>query len=121
KIIEIKYLPKNHYIGYANTYKTRDRTRIGIIPVGYYDGYGLEKIRDTFRFFDIIRYILNDIRQFNRSIYVKTTDGKAKILGKINMYSIIVDLNGIDVETGGEVILDINPITVNSLIEREYI
>jgi alanine racemase len=120
-IIEIKYLPNNHNIGYANTFKTKARTRIGIIPVGYNDGYGLEKIRDTFRVLDIIRYLLNDIRQFNKYIYVRIGDRKARILGRINMYSIIVDLNNFDAEIGDEVLLDINPILVNNLIEREYI
>jgi alanine racemase len=120
-IIEIKYLPKNHTIGYANTFKAKARTRIGIIPVGYNDGYGLEKIKDTFRFFDIIRYILNDIRQFNRYIYVRIGDRKARILGRINMYSIIVDLNDINVGIGDEVLLEINPILVNNSIVREYI
>jgi alanine racemase len=120
-IIEIKYLPKNHFIGYANTFKTKARTRIGIIPVGYNDGYGLEKIKDAFRFLDIIRYILNDIRQFSRYIYVRIGDKKARILGRINMYSIVVDLNNIDAEVGDEVLLDINPLLIKSSIEREYI
>ncbi len=120
-IVEIKYLPKNHFIGYANTFKTKARTRIGIIPVGYNDGYGLEKIKDTFRVLDIIRYVVNDIRQLNRNIYVRIRDKKARILGRINMYSIIVDLNNSDAEVGDEVLLDINPLLIKNSIEREYV
>ncbi|NSW89519.1 MAG: alanine racemase [Firmicutes bacterium] len=121
RIIEAKELPKNHNIGYANTYKTRKATRIGIIPVGYLDGFGVEKSRDTFRLIDILRYIYNDIKSLNRKIYVNIGDKYARVLGRIGTYNIVVDLTGINANVGDEVILDVNPMLVGSHIERKYI
>lgn len=121
RIIEIKELPDKHPIGYANTFITRNATRIGIIPVGYKDGFGVEKSRDTFRFMDVLRYIYNDFKLFNKQFYVKVNGKKVRILGRINMYNIVVDLGGTDAKVGDEVLLDINPVFVNPLIEREFV
>ncbi len=39
KIAQIKEIPSGEYIGYGCTYRTSHKTRLAIIPVGYYDGY----------------------------------------------------------------------------------
>ncbi|RCX17471.1 alanine racemase [Anaerobacterium chartisolvens] len=121
QIIEFKDLPSNSYIGYANTCKTKRNTRIGIVPVGYKDGFGVEKIRDTFRLRDILRYVYNDLKQWKKRMYVRVNGKRARILGRISMYNIIIDLTGIDAEIGDEVLLDINPIFTESSVKREML
>lgn len=37
-IAQIKEIDKNEYIGYDNTYKTNRKTRVAVVPIGYYDG-----------------------------------------------------------------------------------
>lgn len=39
KIAQIKTIETGEYIGYGLTYRTGHRTRLAILPVGYYDGY----------------------------------------------------------------------------------
>lgn len=39
RIAQIKEIPANSYIGYGCTYKTKQKTKLAILPVGYYDGY----------------------------------------------------------------------------------
>ena len=39
QILQIKNYPKEEYVGYGCTYKTKRETRIAILPVGYYEGY----------------------------------------------------------------------------------
>jgi len=95
--------------------------KIGIVPVGYFDGFGVEKTRDTFRFIDIIRYLYHDIRSCKKRLYVRIKGQNARILGRINMFNIVVDLTGIEAGTGDEVTLDVNPLFVNPYVEREYI
>ncbi|AUS97468.1 alanine racemase [Clostridium thermosuccinogenes] len=121
KIIELKELPKGYYIGYANTYKTKRPTRIGIVPVGYKDGFGVEKTKDTFRFLDILRYIYHDLKLFNKRIYVRVKGKKAKVLGRISMYNIVIDTTDLDVSIGDEVLLDVNPVLIETSIKREYL
>ena len=122
RIIELKELPKNHNIGYANTYRTKRPVKIGIVPVGYMDGFGLRKRRDSFRFSDILSYIWRDLRLLKKKEFVFINGKHARILGRININNIVVDITGIGANIGDEVILaNINPLLVGSHVEREYI
>ena len=39
KIIQLKDIPANHSVGYGCTYKTVKKTKLALIPVGYWEGY----------------------------------------------------------------------------------
>ncbi len=121
-ICETKLLPAGFNIGYANTFKTKKETRIGVVPVGYMDGFGVSKINDTFRFSDILRYTLSSIRSLFRdnSVYVRVGGKRCRVLGRISMFNIIVDLTDTDAQAGTEVILECNPILINASVAREY-
>lgn len=121
-ICETKQLPTGFNIGYANTFKTKRATRIGVVPVGYMDGFGVSKINDTFRFSDIVRYTLSSIKSLFRdnSVYVRVGGKRCRILGRISMFNIIVDLTDTDAQAGTEVILDCNPILIDASVVREY-
>ncbi|NMB96665.1 MAG: alanine racemase [Clostridiaceae bacterium] len=120
-IVEIRKLPSGHNVGYANTYTTKRPTTAGIIPVGFRHGFGVEKSRDTFRFIDILRYIYNDIKSFNKKIYVMVNGSYVPVIGRISMYHTIADLTDINAKTGDEVILSINPLYISPDVKREYI
>ena len=72
KILQIKEIKKNEFIGYNQTYKAKKRLRIAIIGMGYADG---------------IKRILSN----KGSVYYKNY--KFKILGRISMDSITVDIS----------------------------
>lgn len=126
-IVEIKTIPKGYNIGYSNSFITKKETKIGIIPCGYADGFNVKEQRDMFRKVDKLRYIIRDIKDSMKKqglyAYVLCNNKyqKCKILGRIGMYHIIVDLSNTDVHIGDEVKLDINPIFIDSSIRREYI
>ncbi len=71
KIIQIKTINKNEYIGYNQTYKTKKQIKIAIIGIGYADG--------------IPRHLGN-----KGFVYYK--NNKFKILGRISMDSITIDI-----------------------------
>jgi alanine racemase len=39
KVIQVKELPAKTFIGYDCTYQTKKRTKIAILPIGYWEGY----------------------------------------------------------------------------------
>ncbi len=39
QLCSVKYFPANHGIGYGHRYTTQSRERIGVVPVGYADGF----------------------------------------------------------------------------------
>ena len=121
QVSEIRMLPKGSVVGYANTYKTAKDTTAAIIPIGYKDGYGVQKSFDTFRFMDILRYMFADIKSFGKKIYVTINGKKYPIIGRISMHNIVVDVTGGNVKVGDFTELECNPILMKSEIERIYI
>ena len=122
-ICEKKTLPKGHNIGYANTYRTNRETTVAVVPVGYKDGFGVQKSNDAYRFLDILRYIYSDVMAFVRdnSTYVQVNGKRCRLLGRISMFNVIVDITDVEAEVGTAVRLECNPILIDSAIAREYI
>lgn len=119
-VIEVKTLPKGYHVGYANTFTTKKETRIAIVPIGYKDGFGVEKSRDTFRFMDVLRYMYNDFRSIGNKIKVDIGGNKYNLIGRVSMYNIILDVTGSDVKIGDIAETNANPILVSKDVERIY-
>ena len=123
QVAEIKELPKDYYIGYLNTFKTKARTRIAIIPVGYKDGYNVTIKNDMFRFRDKLRDLKHTV--FNlfkkQKLLVEIEGKKYPIIGKIGMYHLTVDITNSNVKIGDKVYLNVSPLYIDSSVRREYI
>lgn len=120
-VAEIRNLPKGSVVGYANTYVTKRDTKAAIIPVGYKDGYGVQKSNDTFRFMDILRYMFADLKMWKNKIFIEINGKKYPIIGRISMHNIVVDVTGSEVQIGDVATMECNPILIKSEIERLYI
>ena len=120
-VSEIRHLPKGSVVGYANTYVTKRDTRAAIIPVGYKDGYGVQKSNDTFRFMDILRYMFADFKMWKNKIYVEINGKKYPVIGRISMHNIVVDVTGSDIKVGDIATMECNPMLIKSEIERLFI
>ena len=122
-ITEIKTVPKGYNIGYLNSYKTKRETKVGIIQVGYMDGYNITSRTDMFRFIDKIRRLVQSVKSFLKksNLTVTINDKKYNIIGKVGMYHVAIDISNSDVKIGDFVYLDVNPLYVDGKIRREYI
>ena len=72
KIIQIKNLKKNQYIGYNRTFKTKSRTSIAIIGLGYEDGIP---------------------RSLSNKGFVYYKKNRFNIIGRISMDSFTIDIS----------------------------
>lgn len=122
-ITEIKIVPKGYNIGYLNSYKTKKETKVAIVQVGYMDGYNITMSADMFRFVDKLRGLSQSIKRFLNKSNLKVTinEKKYNIIGKVGMYHLAIDITDSDVKVNDFVYLDINPLHVDSKIEREYV
>ncbi len=72
KIIQIKDLQKNQYIGYNRTFKTKTKTKVAIIGLGYEDGIP---------------------RSLSNKGFVYFRKNRFKIIGRISMDSFTIDIS----------------------------
>ncbi len=100
RIIHIKEVEKNTYISYGKTYITKDKTKIATISCGYGDGYP---------------------RSASNKSFVIINDKKCRVVGRITMDMLMVDVTDVDCSVEDEVILIGNSknenITLNELCE----
>lgn len=121
-IYEIKELEKGNNIGYSNSYKTKNKIKIAILPCGYSDGVNVKVDKDMFRLVDKLRYIVHEVKCLlkKQALYAKINGENCKVLGRVGMCHIAVDITGKNIKIDDEAHIQINPIYVNSNIERIY-
>ncbi len=84
RVMASKILPKGSNVSYSGEYMTPKDMRIGVLPVGYVDGY----------------------RRIPKNCNKVLIDGQERnILGRVNMDQAMVDLDGLPDMTGAEVVL----------------
>lgn len=123
-IQEIKTVPKGYNISYGNMYKTKRETKIAILPVGFMDGLNMRKDRDIFSLKENFLSVGIEIKKFfkDNRLKVLIKDKKYSIIGRIGMYHAVVDItDGEAISIDDEVILEIPPMQVSSMIRREYV
>lgn len=122
-VAEIKTLPAGYNIGYSNSFKTKKETKIAIVPCGYADGFNVKVDKDMFRQIDKLRYIVRDIKDAlkKQEIYVTINGEKCKVLGRLGMFHVSVDITDKGVKINDEVRFEVSPMLVDSSIKREYI
>jgi len=72
KIIQIKDLQKNQYVGYNRTFKTKNKTKVALIGLGYEDGIP---------------------RSLSNKGFVYFKKDKFKIIGRISMDTFTIDIS----------------------------
>jgi alanine racemase len=74
QIQHIQEIPTGSYIGYGSTFKTTYPTRVGVVPVGYYEGLD---------------------RKLSNNGYMLVNGERARILGRVCMNMSMIDLTHI--------------------------
>lgn len=74
-VAQVKNIPSGDFIGYGCTCRTTRETKMAIVPVGYYDGYD---------------------RHLSNNAHVLIRGRRAKVLGRVCMNIIMVDVSDIE-------------------------
>lgn len=119
EIVETKTVPAGYSIGYNGLFTTKRETKIAIVPIGHYDGFGLCREMERID----LRYVLSIFKRFLKKdqLYVKIDGRMYPVIGEIGLSHTAVDVTGSDVKAGSLAQVDINPLMVNPRIPREYV
>lgn len=109
---DVRWLPAGSTIGYGAAWKAKRPTRIAVLSVGWYHGFGTENGHDLFRVQDCLRGIAHYIKcLFTRRKLKVTIDGKEfPVLGRIGMLHTVIDITGSDVKLNDRARIAINPL-----------
>lgn len=118
EVVEVKTVPAGYSVGYNATYTTKRETKIAIVPIGHYDGFGLAKEKELVD----LRYVLSIFKKYlkKKQMYVKIDGRMYHVIGGIGLSHTAVDVTGGDVKVGDLATVDISPLMVNPRIPREY-
>jgi len=105
---EVGWYPKGHSIGSERGLVTKKPTKIAILSVGYYHGFGVDRHIVERSLFDIARWR-------RRKTYVKINGHKARVLGSVGLMHTMVDVSTIDCTVGDIAVLDVDPVNVKGL------
>lgn len=102
RIVLTKDLERNASIGYGRTFTTDEPTRVGVVPVGYADGYPLS---------------------LSNRASVLVRGKRCQVRGRVSMDQIVIDLNNVPNAACGDVVTLIgsdggDSITAAELAER---
>lgn len=84
----VKQLPAGHCVGYGQTFTTARPTRLGIVPIGYFDGF---------------------IRALSNNAWVSIGGVEAPVIGRISMDQMAVDLTDLPPQPVGAPVTLIHP------------
>ena len=118
RLIQIQQIEKGSGIGYGHSYHTKKKTTIGIIPVGYGDGLGLDPISTPFR--QLSHAVGRLVRRHRTVTFIGKT--AVPVIGRIGMGLTCLDISHIpNPIIGQEVIVPMRRVTSNHRIPKVYI
>lgn len=119
KITEIKTVNKNEYVGYANSYKAKKNMKIGILPIGYYDGIGMTLIEQRHKFLSKAKKLVLEFK--NMFIDNSIMLGKFKVVGQVGMHDVAIDLTNRDYKENDDIYFYTRPNFINPELKRIYV
>ncbi|MFZ5597174.1 MAG: alanine racemase [Bacillota bacterium] len=121
RVLQVRTLEKGSFVGYSNTYRAKRDIRVAVLPIGYSDGFGLQKKIDSFRPLDFLREMYHLVRVFIKpggSVFFRGRP--LKIIGKTSMQLSVVEIGDLPVQAGDILDVDLNPLWAGALVERVY-
>ena len=118
KIIKVRDVKKNDYIGYANSYKVKRNMKIGILPTGYFEGVGLSLRDQRFKFLSKSKKVMMDIKYLFNSdtLYINNL----KVVGQIGMHDVVIDVTNTDYKENDDIYFYVRPVLIDSSVKRVY-
>lgn len=110
---EVGWFNKGHRIGAEHGVVIKKPTKIAVLSVGYYHGFGVDRHNSERSFIDRLMHR-------RRGLYVRVNGKRAKVLGNVGMLHTLIDVTDIECTVGDIAIMDVDPVNVKGL-PRQYL
>ena len=103
-LAEVRWLPKGHTVGSDKLVTLKKPTRVAVLPVGYQNGFGVERPRAS-GFWSLWRWW----RQ-SRQRTVRIGNQRARIIGSIGATETILNVTDVKCSAGDVATFDLDPL-----------
>ena len=112
-LAEVRWLPKGHTIGTARPVVLKKPTRVAVLPVGYQNGFGLNRPRET-TFWALWR-----LWRKSRNRSVRVCGQKVRIIGPIGATETLLNVTNVKCSAGDPAAFEIDPLFARGFV-REF-
>lgn len=114
---EIRTIPAGHTVGYGAGWVAKRETRIAVLSIGYFNGFGVDRGFDLWRFQDCLRGVARYIKAFlkRKALYVTVNGQNCRVLGHVGMVNMVIDVTNCDCALGDMAHVNINPLLVKGV------
>ena len=110
---EVRWLPKGHTVGNAKLVTLKKPTRVAVLPVGYQNGFGARRPRQT-GLGALLRYWWK-----SRKTTVRIGEQRARVIGQIGAMETLLDVTELKCAPGDLATFDLDPLYARGM-KREY-
>ena len=103
-LAEVRWLPRGHTVGSDRLVTLKRPTRVAVLPVGYQNGFGVERPRAA-GFFALWRWWRN-----SRLRTVRIGSQRARIIGSIGATETILNVTDVKCSAGDTAVFDLDPL-----------
>lgn len=123
KIIEVRTAQPGSKVGYGGDCKLKKNSALGVIPVGYTDGFGIQPPLNNVSFKIFVRQALKLLRSFarqrpNNVVYYEKKP--LAVVGRIAMQTAVISLNNTDAQVGAVVDVPVRRTAVSPSTKKIY-
>lgn len=117
RVEQVRTIPAGHTVGYDAGWRAKQETKIAVIPVGYFHGFGVERGNDLWRGRDCLRGMYRYAKAWlkKKALYVTTGGRPCRVLGHVGMVNLVADVTGLAVQPNDEALVEINPLLVKGM------
>ena len=125
RVSNLKKLPANWPIGYGGDFVTKKESLIGIIPVGFADGFSVSPNPYPKSLLDLLKILVKEVLAYfgkgSQALKVSYQGESYPVVGRVGMQLSMVDFSGAAIEENQEVSFPLKRIMASASLPRIYL
>ncbi|ATW26003.1 alanine racemase [Candidatus Formimonas warabiya] len=124
RVISLKQLKPGDSVGYGRDYVAKKALEVGIIPVGYADGFGMVPHTRPVKPYDLVKSAAKSISNMVGIVpahFVTRGQERLPVIGRVGMQLSMIDVTGKGIHVGDEVVIPLRRTTSGARLPRIYV